>query len=139
VIGFKLDSQADPDPVCKACKAGKMHADPFPSSTFKALKLLQHVHSNVHGPVKVPTHQGYWYWVTFINDLSCFKAIYLLKQKSETFAAFKQFRAWAENLTGVKLGTLRDDKGGEYMSDEFEAICTEHGIQRQHTVRNHPQ
>ena len=57
----------------------------------------------------------------------------------DTFAAFKQFRAWAESVTGVKLGTLRDDKGGEYMSRGFEAFCIEHGIQRQHTVRNHPQ
>ena len=64
---------------------------------------------------------------------------HLLKRKSETFATFKQFKAWAENDTGAKLGTLRDDKGGEYMSREFEAFCIEHGIQRQHTVRNHPQ
>jgi hypothetical protein len=58
VTGFKLDSQADPDPVCEACKAGKMHADPFPNSTSRASKPLQLVHSDVHGPVKVPTHQG---------------------------------------------------------------------------------
>ena len=139
VTGFKLDSQADPDPVCEACKAGKMHADPFPPSSSRASKPLQLVHSDVHGPVKVSTHQGYRYWVTFIDDYSRFKAVYLLKQKSETFAAFKQFKAWAENVTGAKLGTLRDDKGGEYMSREFEVFCIEHGIQRQHTVRNQPQ
>jgi hypothetical protein len=51
-----------------------------------ATKPLQPVHSDVHGPVKVPTHQGYRYWVTFIDDFSCFKAVYLLKQKSGTFA-----------------------------------------------------
>jgi transposase InsO family protein len=89
--------------------------------------------------VKVPTHSGYRYWVTFIDDFSHFKAVYLLKRKSETFVAFKQFKAWAENVTGAKLGTLRDDKGGEYMSGEFEAFCIDHGIQRQHTVRNRPQ
>jgi hypothetical protein len=33
VTGVKLDSQAELDPVCEACKAGKMHADPFPPST----------------------------------------------------------------------------------------------------------
>jgi transposase InsO family protein len=139
VTGFKLDSQVNPDPVCEACKAGKMHADPFPISTSRTSKPLQLVHSDVHGPMKVPTHQGYRYWVTFIDDFSRFKAVYLLKQKSETFAAFKQFKAWAENVTGARLGTLRDDKGGEYMSGESGAFCIEHGIQRQHTVRNRPQ
>ena len=83
-----------------------MHVDPFPPSSSRASKPLQLVHSDVHGPVKVSTHQGYRYWVTFIDDFSCFKAVYLLKRKSETFAAFKQFKAWAENVTGVKLGTL---------------------------------
>ena len=107
-------------------QAGKMHADPFPSSSTRAFRPLQLVHSDVHGPVKVSTHQGYCYWVSFIDDFSCFRAVYLLKRKSETFAAFKQLKAWAEN-------------GGEYMSREFEAFCIDYGIQRQHIVRNRPQ
>src|SRR5260370_28423247 len=139
LTGLRVDSKAEPDPVCEACKAGKMHADPFPVSSTRASRPLQLVHSDVHGPVKVSTHQGYRYWVSFIDDFSRFKAVYLLKHKSETFAAFKQFKAWAENLTSKRMGSLRDDKGGEYMSREFEAFCIDHGIQRQHTVRNRPQ
>jgi len=139
VTGFRLDSQADPDPVCEACKAGKMHANPFTISHSRASRPLQLVHSDVHGPIKVPTHQGYRYWVSFIDDFSRFKAVYLLKRKSETFDAFKQFKSWAENITGQKLGTLRDDKGGEYMSREFEAFCIDQGIQRQHSAWNRPQ
>src|SRR4051794_34751120 len=34
---------------------------------------------------------------------------------------------------------LQDDKGGEYMSNEFSQFCGKHGIQRRHTVRNRPQ
>ncbi len=139
VTGLRLDSKAEPDPVCEACKAGKMHADPFPASSTRASRPLQLVHSDVHGPVKVSTHQGYRYWVSFIDDFSHFKAVYLLKHKSEAFAAFKQFKAWAENLTGQRMGSLHDDKGGEYMSKEFDMFCIDHGIQRQHTVRNRPQ
>ena len=56
VTGLKLDSKAEPDPVCEACKAGKMHADPFPTSSTRASRPLQHVHSDVHGPVKVMTY-----------------------------------------------------------------------------------
>jgi transposase InsO family protein len=137
-MGFKLDSQANPDLVCEACKAGKMHANPFPISQFRASRPLQLVHSDVHGPVKVSTNQGYRFWITIIDDHSCFKGVYLLRHKSEAFATFKQFKAWAENVTGQRLGTLHDDKGGEYMSRDFEAFCIDHGIQRQHTVWNHP-
>ena len=139
VTGFKLNSRANPDLVCEACKAGKMHADPFPISHSKTSIPLQLVHSDLHGPLKVSTHQGYRYWVSFIDDFSHFKATYLLKHKSETLNAFKQFKAWAENVTSQRLGTLRDDKGGEYMSKEFDTFCIDNGIQRQHTARNRPQ
>ena len=89
-----------------------MHADPFFISTTKASKPLQLLHGDVHGLMKVPTHQGDLYWITFIDDISHFKAIYLLKWKYETFAAFKQVKAWTENVTGARLGTLRDHMGG---------------------------
>ena len=56
VTGLKLDSKAEPDPVCEACKAGKIHADPFPTLSTRASRPLQLVHSDVHGPVKVSTH-----------------------------------------------------------------------------------
>jgi transposase InsO family protein len=86
--------------------------------------------------LKVSTQQGYHYWITFIDDHSRYKAGYILNCKSEAFAAFKQFRAWAENATSERLHSLRDDKGDEYMFREFEAFCIDHGIQRQHSVRN---
>jgi len=79
ITGLKPNSKAEPDPVYEACKAGKIYADPFPTSSTRAFRPFQLVHSDVHGPVKVSTHQGYRYWVSFINDFSHFKANYLLK------------------------------------------------------------
>ena len=61
-----------------------------------------------------------------------------LKQKSDAFSAFKQFKAYAENQLNATIKAIRDDKGGEYMSREWEALCTTAGIHRQHTVRNEP-
>ena len=62
-----------------------------------------------------------------------------MKAKSDVFGAFKQFKAWAENLLGVKIKWLRVDKGGEYMSSEFEEYLNSCGIKRQFTTRNRPQ
>ncbi|CCA67899.1 hypothetical protein PIIN_01770 [Serendipita indica DSM 11827] len=45
----------------------------------------------------------------------------------------------AETELGVKIKCLRDDKGGEYMSTEFQNYCAENGIQREHTIRDSPQ
>jgi transposase InsO family protein len=114
-------------------------ANPFQISQFRVSRPLQLLHSDVHDLVKVSTNQGYRFWITFIDDHSHFKALYLLRRKSEVFAAFTQFKAWAANVTGQRLGTLRDDKGGEYMSRDFGAFCIDHGIQKQHTVQKCPQ
>ncbi len=139
VTGIKLQSTSSPDPICEPCLSGKMHANPFPSSTHRASELLELIHSDVHGPLPVQTHSGYRYWVSFIDDYSRVWAVYLLKTKGATFDAFKHFKAWAENQFKTQIKALRDDKAGEYMSNEFNDFCDAAGIERQHTVRNRPQ
>ena len=77
--------------------------------------------------------------MTFIDDYSSFWVVSLLRRKSDAFDAFKNYKAYAENLFGQKILTLHDDKGGEYMSNAFQRFCNESGIARRHTVRNRPQ
>lgn len=77
--------------------------------------------------------------MTIVDDASRFKRVYLLKKKSEAFANFKAFVAESERELGVKVKQLRDDKGGEYMSNEFKQYCKDHGISRQHTTKATPQ
>ena len=42
-------------------------------------------------------------------------------------------------MTGCRIGMLRDDKGGEYISGDFDLFLTEAGIRREHTIRDTPQ
>ena len=67
VMGFKLDSNDAPDPICEPCLAGKMHANPFPSSQTRANEMLGLVHSDLH-EIGVVSPGGYRYWITFIDD-----------------------------------------------------------------------
>jgi len=138
VTGMQLDVKMAPDPLCEPCLAGKMHANPFPSSSWRASRPLELVHSDVHA-VPYPSFSGFRYWVTFINDYSRYRFVLPIKAKSDVFEAFKQFKAFAENQTERKIKTLRDDKGGEYMSNAMLTFTNECGIQRQHTVRACPQ
>ncbi|GBE78927.1 predicted protein [Sparassis crispa] len=139
VTGLMLDSKQQPDPICEPCLAGKMHANPFPTSDSHASKPLELIHTDVHGPLPVCTHSGYRYWITFIDDYSRFRVVLLLKAKSEAFDAFKQYKAYAENLLEAKIKAVQDDKGGEYMSNAFIQFTQEAGIERRHTTRNRPQ
>ena len=110
VSGLKITSPSKPDPICEPCLAGKMVADPFPSSSHHSTKLLSLIHSDVHGPIRTASHSGYIYWVTFIDDSGRFRSAYPMKKKSETFDCFKRFKAWAENQTGHRIKILREDK-----------------------------
>ena len=122
VIGTKLDSKVSPDLICEPCIAGKQTRVDVPKTVnSRRTELLELVHSDVHGPLPVESRTSHYkYWVTFTDDASRFWAVIPLQKKSDTFAAFKQFKAYAENLTNKKIKALRDDKGGEYMSREFE-------------------
>ena len=53
--------------------------------------------------------------------------------KSETFDKFKEFHAEVERQLGKQIKTLRSDRGGEYLSDQFQAYLMEHGILTQLT------
>lgn len=51
-----------------------------------------------------------------IDDFTRATWIVLLKEKSEEFKHFKQFKAQVENEKDLKIKFLRSDRGGEYIS-----------------------
>jgi hypothetical protein len=54
--------------------------------------------------------------------------VYFLKAKSEAFEKFKEFKQMAEKETGRHIKTLQTDRGGEFLSKEFNAYCENNGI-----------
>ena len=65
---------------------------------------------------------GYEYYVTLIDDYSINTWIYFLKNKSEVFRKFKEFKSLIKNHSEKRIKTLRSYNGGEYTSKEFEAF-----------------
>jgi len=72
VTGMTFTSSQKPDVVCEPCLAGKMHSNLFPSSPSRSMKPLELVHSDLHGPLPVATHEGYRYWITFLDDVTSY-------------------------------------------------------------------
>ena len=77
--------------------------------------------------------------MTLIDDATCYCYVYLLKTKDEAFHYFKIFKAKIENQIERKIKRLRDDRGGEYISNEFSQFCAEHGIIHEVTPPYSPQ
>ena len=124
---------------CENCVYGKQNQVSFPSGGKRTKQILELVHSDVFGPVKVPSLGKSVYYVSFIDDFSRNTWIYFLKKKSEVFDRFKEFKALVENQTEKKIKVLRTDNGGEFCSKEFEEFCKKCGIARQKTTPYTPQ
>src|SRR5215217_7465787 len=137
--GIAVKPGTELNEFCEACISGKQHRQPFPkASQNRSTELLGRAHSDLHGPLP-RTIDGFLYWITFTDDCSRIKGVYNLKRKSEAFAKFKEWVARVELETGKKLKEFQEDKGGEYMSKEWEDWMKERGIKRRHTVKGTPQ
>ncbi|KAL6311801.1 hypothetical protein AAG906_020910 [Vitis piasezkii] len=95
------------------------HQLPYEESKWKANGPLELIHSDVFGPVKQASLSGMKYMVTFIDDFSRYVWVYFMKEKSETFSKFKEFKEMTETEVDKRIRCLRTDNGGEYTSDEF--------------------
>ena len=62
---------------------------------------------------------GYNYFITFTYDLSRYGYVYLMKYKFKLFEMFKWFHNEVEKQIGKNIKTLRSDRRGEYLSNEF--------------------
>ena len=80
------------------------------------------------------TKDGYYYFIIFIDDLSRYGYVYLMRRKSETFKKFKEFRAEAEKQLGRSLKVIRSDQRSEYLDSEFTNYLIENRIVSQLTV-----
>ena len=128
-----------PEDFCEDCVNGKLTRAPHTRTATRAEAPLQRVYTDVHGPVPTRSRRGHFYWVSFVDDHSRFPAVYFITEKSDVFTMFKRYRAWAENVTGRRIGILRDDKGGEYVSGDFDRYLADAGIRREHSIRDTPQ
>ena len=127
-----------PQGACEGCEKGKSKRLPFPSSKSRASKPLDLVHSDLD-EMPVLSLGGYKYTATYLDDYSSFGVMFYLKKKSDKFAAFKQYKAWAKRQLGTTLKCRRFDRGGEFLSNEQRSYMIENGIETQMSMPDTPQ
>ncbi|KAK9036844.1 hypothetical protein V6N11_021769 [Hibiscus sabdariffa] len=82
---------------------------------------------------------GYQYFITFTDDFSRYGYKYLMRHKSEALEKFKEFKNEVQNQHGKSIKALRSDRGGEYLSQDFNELLKECGIVSQLTPPGTPQ
>ena len=105
-----------------------MTKSPFTGHGERVNELLGLVHTDVCGPMTTQAREGYSYFITFIDDLSRFGHVYLMKYKSKAFDKFKEYQSMVEKQTRHSIKALRSDQGGEYLFGEFLNHLKDKGI-----------
>jgi hypothetical protein len=62
---------------------------------------------------------GFQYFITFTDDFSRYRYIYLMRHKSESFEKFKEFQNEVQNQRDKTIKFLHFDRVGEYLSHEL--------------------
>ena len=75
----------------------------------------------------------------FVDDFSRMIWVYFVKEKLEVFSIFKKFKSSIEKQSGNAIKVLRTDRGGEFISTEFDNFCEKMGILRQLMTSYTPQ
>ena len=98
---------------CSHCMVGKQTRVSFKKHPpTKKSELLELVHSDVCGPLKVKSFTGALYFVTFIDDCSKKLWVYRLKTKDQALEKFKEFHVLVERQSGKKLKCIRTNNDG---------------------------
>jgi hypothetical protein len=77
--------------TCESCLLEKMTKASFTGQSDRASDLLGLVHTDVCGPMSSIVRGGFQYFITFTDDFSRYRYIYLMRHKSESFEKFKEF------------------------------------------------
>ena len=80
-----------------------MTKTPFFGTMERATDLLEIIHTDVCDPMSVDARGKYRYFLTYIDDLSRYGYIYLMKHKSKTFEKSKEFQSEVENHHNKKI------------------------------------
>jgi transposase InsO family protein len=126
--------------LCEGCIYGKQKRKSFPvGNAWRASHCLELIHVDLCGPMNTESFGGRRYYFLLTDDFSRISWVYFLQNKSEAFENFRKFKALVENQSESCIKALRTDRGGEFLSNEFNHFCEENGIRRELTAPYTPE
>lgn len=96
-------------------------------------------HSDVCGPMPEESLGGARFFVTFTDEATNYRYVYLIKHKSDVFDKFKEYERAIANKFGATLKVLRSDNGREYCNSNLQEYMKEKGIKFEPTAPYTPE
>lgn len=126
--------------VCDIYPRARQTRNPFPISKIKSKRLFELIHIDTWGPYKHPTHDGYKYFLTVVDDYSRGTWTFLLTTKCNAFPVLKSFLTMVERQFNLKVKCIRSDNAFELGRGTQEAtFLNEQGIIHQRSYTGSPQ
>jgi len=115
---------------CPGCAYGKQHRHHFPANDprTRASAPEDLVHTDLCGPLPVPSIGGSRYFSLFKDDSTGYRLVYCIKTKPESLRCFMLYCAQLERETGHTVKIIRSDRGSEYTNKAFRDYLQEKGI-----------
>ena len=110
-----------PEEICGSCMKGRQQRKLSRTPMPRATKFLEEVHSDLGGPYPA-SRNGLQYYISFKDDATGTYHVYPMQLKSQAFEKTKEYIEWTSQETGMQMGALHTDGGGEYKSAAFKII-----------------
>jgi len=111
VFPYVNDSCKD---ICDICHYSKQHKLPFQDSTTSSLNCFDMIHTDIWGPIFVPSIHGHRYFLTVVDDCSSHTWIFHMHSKSETRKLLLNFVIYVKNQFEKNIKIIRSDNGPEF-------------------------
>ncbi|MBW0491621.1 hypothetical protein O181_031336 [Austropuccinia psidii MF-1] len=96
---------------------------------FPASQTLEVVYMDLCGPIQSQSLLGARYFLIIINQFTGYVMIKFLRNKSDAFGAFKDYKARSENLQGRKILKIVSDGVKEFCNCQFKQLARESGFE----------
>ncbi|GJU13661.1 retrovirus-related pol polyprotein from transposon TNT 1-94 [Tanacetum coccineum] len=128
------------DHLCSTCQLGKSKKHthkPKPENTN--LEVLNTLHKDLYGPMRVQTINGKKYILVIVDDYSWFTWVKFLRSKDETPTVVIKFLKQIQVGLNKTVRYVRTDNGTEFVNKDLTDYYERVGIFHQKTVPRTPQ
>lgn len=122
---------------CEHCMRGKLTKLSLKSRLHKPTSPGEVIYTDVCGPLPVQSIGGARYFVSFTDGYSGFKAVAVIKKKSDVHESFIKFCVEFERQFDCTVKVLYSDRGGEFQA--LDKYLEENGIVHECTAAYTPQ
>ncbi|UYV65298.1 hypothetical protein LAZ67_3003857 [Cordylochernes scorpioides] len=123
---------------CESCTLGKIHRKSYKSIQYKQSEdILDLWHTDIVGPLDESF--GYRYFITIVDDYSNFTFVIPIANESQTADSIINLIIQEERQTGRKVKRIRNDNGGEYISNYLRRWLSSKGIKQEFTTAYTPE